>query len=193
MEWFLMICPSRVFLRRDFRKAILRDLGNIPVCSEVLTIRSTSADGDGAEIWKSGWVITVTLLVYWLLNESHHYKRLNEWMHSGFPLNVGLIIAEISLNCQELVVRAKNCCAETWVSCVNIYFSLFKEVNIMGRRFRNPVGMAAGFDKHGEAVDGLYKLGFGFVEVGTITPKPQEGNPQPRVFRLPSDQAVINR
>lgn len=63
----------------------------------------------------------------------------------------------------------------------------------MGRKFRNPVGMAAGFDKHGEAVDGLYKLGFGFVEVGTITPKAQEGNPQPRVFRLPSDQAVINR
>lgn len=67
------------------------------------------------------------------------------------------------------------------------------EVNIMGRRFRNPVGMAAGFDKHAEAVDGLYKLGFGFVEVGTVTPKSQEGNPQPRVFRLPSDQAVINR
>ncbi|XP_076142914.1 dihydroorotate dehydrogenase (quinone), mitochondrial isoform X1 [Alosa pseudoharengus] len=67
------------------------------------------------------------------------------------------------------------------------------EVNVMGQRFRNPVGMAAGFDKHGEAVDGLYKLGFGFVEVGTVTPKPQEGNPQPRVFRLPSDQAVINR
>ncbi|XP_012674672.1 dihydroorotate dehydrogenase (quinone), mitochondrial [Clupea harengus] len=67
------------------------------------------------------------------------------------------------------------------------------EVSVMGRKFRNPVGMAAGFDKHGEAVDGLYKLGFGFVEVGTVTPKPQEGNPKPRVFRLPGDQAVINR
>lgn len=63
----------------------------------------------------------------------------------------------------------------------------------MGRRFRNPVGMAAGFDKHGEAVDALYRLGFGFVEVGTITSKPQEGNPKPRVFRLVADQAVINR
>ncbi|KAG7275097.1 hypothetical protein CRUP_004863 [Coryphaenoides rupestris] len=67
------------------------------------------------------------------------------------------------------------------------------EVNVMGRKFRNPVGIAAGFDKHGEAVDGLFKVGFGFVEVGTITPQPQEGNPAPRVFRLPADQAVINR
>ncbi|XP_051984164.1 dihydroorotate dehydrogenase (quinone), mitochondrial-like isoform X2 [Xyrauchen texanus] len=67
------------------------------------------------------------------------------------------------------------------------------EVHVMGRRFQNPVGIAAGFDKHGEAVDGLYKLGFGFVEVGTVTPKPQEGNPKPRVFRLEADQAVINR
>ncbi|XP_066503975.1 dihydroorotate dehydrogenase (quinone), mitochondrial [Hoplias malabaricus] len=67
------------------------------------------------------------------------------------------------------------------------------EVKVMGQRFTNPVGMAAGFDKDGEAVDALYRLGFGFVEVGTITPKPQEGNPKPRVFRLVADQAVINR
>ncbi|KAL1784320.1 dihydroorotate dehydrogenase (quinone), mitochondrial [Sigmodon hispidus] len=67
------------------------------------------------------------------------------------------------------------------------------EVRVLGHKFRNPVGMAAGFDKHGEAVDGLYKLGFGFVEVGSVTPQPQDGNPRPRVFRLPEDQAVINR
>lgn len=68
-----------------------------------------------------------------------------------------------------------------------------QEVNVLGLKFKNPVGIAAGFDKHGEAVDGLYKMGFGFVEVGTVTPKPQEGNPKPRVFRLISDQAIINR
>ncbi|XP_028595701.2 dihydroorotate dehydrogenase (quinone), mitochondrial isoform X4 [Podarcis muralis] len=66
-------------------------------------------------------------------------------------------------------------------------------VEVFGRRFRNPLGLAAGFDKHGEAVDGLYKMGFGFVEVGSVTPEPQEGNPRPRVFRLPEDQAIINR
>lgn len=68
-----------------------------------------------------------------------------------------------------------------------------QEVNALGLKFKNPIGIAAGFDKHGEAVDGLYKVGFGFVEVGTITPKPQEGNPKPRVFRLIPDHAVINR
>ncbi|NXK56273.1 PYRD dehydrogenase, partial [Chauna torquata] len=68
-----------------------------------------------------------------------------------------------------------------------------QEVRVLGQRFRNPLGLAAGFDKHGEAVDGLYKMGFGFVEVGTVTPKPQEGNPKPRVFRLVEDEAVINR
>uniref|UniRef100_A0A8D0BKC5 Dihydroorotate dehydrogenase (quinone), mitochondrial n=1 Tax=Salvator merianae TaxID=96440 RepID=A0A8D0BKC5_SALMN len=67
------------------------------------------------------------------------------------------------------------------------------EVEVFGRRFQNPVGLAAGFDKHGEAVDGLYKMGFGFVEVGSVTPEPQEGNPRPRLFRLPEDQAIINR
>lgn len=66
-------------------------------------------------------------------------------------------------------------------------------MNVLGLKFKNPVGIAAGFDKNGEAVDGLYKLGFGFVEVGTITPKPQPGNPKPRVFRLVADKAVINR
>lgn len=72
-------------------------------------------------------------------------------------------------------------------------FLYLQEVNVLGLKFKNPIGIAAGFDKHGEAVDGLYKVGFGFVEVGTITPKPQEGNPKPRVFRLTTDQAIINR
>lgn len=67
------------------------------------------------------------------------------------------------------------------------------ETKAFGLNFKNPIGIAAGFDKHGEAVDGLYKMGFGFVEVGSITPKPQEGNPKPRVFRLTTDQAIVNR
>lgn len=58
---------------------------------------------------------------------------------------------------------------------------------------RNPLGLAAGYDKHAEAIDGLFNLGFSYVEVGSVTPEPQEGNPKPRVFRLERDQAVINR
>ncbi len=66
-------------------------------------------------------------------------------------------------------------------------------VRVFGLNFPNPVGMAAGFDKHGEVPDALLGLGFGFVEVGTVTPLPQPGNPRPRLFRLTRDEAVINR
>ncbi len=62
-----------------------------------------------------------------------------------------------------------------------------------GLNFPNPVGLAAGFDKNAEVPDQMLALGFGFVEVGTLTPRPQDGNPRPRLFRLPRDQAVINR
>ncbi|CAG8492303.1 10527_t:CDS:2 [Paraglomus occultum] len=66
-------------------------------------------------------------------------------------------------------------------------------VEVWGRKMANPVGLAAGFDKHGEAIDGLFDIGFGYVEIGSVTPKPQPGNPKPRVFRLPQDRALINR
>ncbi len=65
--------------------------------------------------------------------------------------------------------------------------------NVAGIAVDNPVGLAAGFDKNGEAVAGLARLGFGFIEVGTVTPRPQEGNPQPRLYRLVEDKAIINR
>ena len=64
---------------------------------------------------------------------------------------------------------------------------------VMGLTFRNPVGLAAGLDKDGACIDGLAALGFGFIEVGTVTPRPQPGNPRPRIFRLPEAEAVINR
>ncbi len=64
---------------------------------------------------------------------------------------------------------------------------------VMGLSFPNPVGLAAGLDKNGECIDGLASLGFGFIEIGTITPLPQPGNPKPRLFRLPEAQAIINR
>ena len=66
-------------------------------------------------------------------------------------------------------------------------------VTAMGLRFRSPLGVAAGFDKDAGAVTGLAALGFGFVEVGTVTPRPQPGAPAPRLFRLPADRALVNR
>ena len=64
---------------------------------------------------------------------------------------------------------------------------------VFGKDFPNPIGLAAGFDKSAEAYNSLLKLGFGFVEVGTVTPQKQFGNPKPRIFRLEDDHALINR
>jgi len=68
-----------------------------------------------------------------------------------------------------------------------------KPVNVMGINFPNPVGLAAGLDKNGECINAFAAMGFGFVEVGTVTPRPQPGNDKPRIFRLPEANAVINR
>ncbi|MGA9991513.1 MAG: quinone-dependent dihydroorotate dehydrogenase, partial [Thiobacillaceae bacterium] len=64
---------------------------------------------------------------------------------------------------------------------------------VMGLSFPNPVGLAAGMDKNGEHIDALAALGFGFIEIGTVTPRPQAGNPKPRLFRLRDANAIINR
>ncbi len=80
-----------------------------------------------------------------------------------------------------------------------IFRSIYKVENaklhrqLMGLHFKNPVGLAAGFDKDGKYFRPMTALGFGFIEVGTVTPKGQAGNPQPRLFRLPQDEALINR
>jgi dihydroorotate dehydrogenase len=82
----------------------------------------------------------------------------------------------------------------------NLYIPIFPskddevlKINMFGKEFQNPIGLAAGFDKNAEVYDKMFVLGFGFVEVGTITPEPQEGNSKPRVFRLVEDKAIINR
>lgn len=67
------------------------------------------------------------------------------------------------------------------------------ERQVLGLTFKNPLGLAAGFDKDGKYYKEMAELGFGFIEIGTVTPKPQDGNPAPRLFRLPADHALINR
>ncbi|AQX30221.1 dihydroorotate oxidase A [Bartonella schoenbuchensis R1] len=76
------------------------------------------------------------------------------------------------------------------------YQKIFDErlcVTVAGLKFKNFVGLAAGFDKNAEVIDAVLGLGFGFTEIGTVTPKPQMGNPKPRLFRLVEDEAIINR
>ena len=70
---------------------------------------------------------------------------------------------------------------------------LLQTSKVFGLTLKNPIGLAAGLDKDAEAISGMTQIGFGFIEVGSVTPQPQPGNPKPRVFRLPQDQAVINR
>lgn len=100
----------------------------------------------------------------------HHFvvKRLN-WFHDHFPLGKTILRSSFDVHIKGL------------------------EREVFGIRFKNPVGLAAGFDKNGEYVEALSHLGFGFIEVGTVTPLPQPGNPLPRMFRLTEDSAIINR
>jgi dihydroorotate dehydrogenase len=74
-----------------------------------------------------------------------------------------------------------------------LYSAPDKPCEVMGLHFKNPIGLAAGLDKDGDYIDALATLGFGFIEIGTVTPKPQSGNPRPRLFRLVSEEAIINR
>lgn len=75
----------------------------------------------------------------------------------------------------------------------SFWSSSFQKTKVIGLQFSSPIGMAAGFDKNGDALPGVYRLGFSHDEVGSITPLAQPGNPQPRVFRLNEDMAIINR
>ncbi|MNJ98335.1 Dihydroorotate dehydrogenase [compost metagenome] len=103
--------------------------------------------------------------------EKVHYfvvKRL-KWFHDHFPLGKTILRSSFDVNIKGL------------------------EREVFGIKFKNPVGLAAGFDKNGEYIEALSNLGFGFIEVGTVTPLPQPGNDKPRMFRLEEDSALINR
>lgn len=93
----------------------------------------------------------------------------------------------------EMALRSMNLAADLGLPRLMGAEQISEPVEVMGLTFPNPVGLAAGLDKNGIAIDGLAAMGFGFVEVGTVTPRPQEGNPKPRIFRLPEQSAIINR
>lgn len=80
-----------------------------------------------------------------------------------------------------------------WASSLLAKPKIVQPIELMGLKFPNAVGLAAGLDKNGEYIDALAALGFGFIEIGTVTPRPQSGNPKPRMFRLPAAQAIVNR
>lgn len=91
----------------------------------------------------------------------------------------------LTLNCLRLVYK---------LGLLKLFYApLFNPRMVMGLNFQNPIGLAAGLDKDADYVDALAALGFGFIEIGTVTPKPQRGNPKPRLFRLIREKAIINR
>ncbi len=102
--------------------------------------------------------------------EDVHYKVM-KWLKTAYNSGVG-----------KTFLRTNYCLNDA---------SLEREV--FGLKFKNPIGLAAGFDKDAKYVDELSCLGFGFIEIGTVTPKPQDGNERPRLFRLPGDAAIVNR
>lgn len=93
----------------------------------------------------------------------------------------------------ELTMQSLERLQNTPLACAWRQPRIDDPVTVAGLRFPNRVGLAAGLDKNGRAIDGLGAMGFGFVEVGTVTPKAQPGNPKPRMFRLPEHEALINR
>lgn len=110
-----------------------------------------------------------------------------------YPLLRPLLFALDAETAHELTLKLLNA---TYISGLAklVYPAVSdKPVKVMGLDFKNPVGLAAGLDKNGDYIDALAALGFGFLEIGTVTPRPQPGNQKPRLFRLPEHQAIINR
>ncbi|AEY01832.1 dihydroorotate dehydrogenase 2 [Oceanimonas sp. GK1] len=93
----------------------------------------------------------------------------------------------------ELTIKALAKTQRTPLEALYRRPAIHNPVNVMGLTFSNPVGLAAGLDKNGECIDAFAAMGFGFVEVGTVTPRPQDGNPKPRLFRVKPAEGIINR
>lgn len=93
----------------------------------------------------------------------------------------------------KVTLKLLDFAEKTGLSALSKPSTTGKPVNVMGLEFKNPVGLAAGLDKNGDHINSLASLGFGFIEIGTVTPRPQPGNPKPRLFRLVEHEAIINR
>ncbi len=110
-----------------------------------------------------------------------------------YPLLRPLLFSLNPETAHEVTLKLLNAAYRTGLSKLIYPEIAAKPVTVMGLNFSNPLGLAAGLDKNGDYINALAALGFGFVEIGTVTPRPQPGNPKPRLFRLPEHQAIINR
>lgn len=114
-------------------------------------------------------------------------------LYSLYPLARRLLFSMDAEQAHNLTLKSLSCSQGLPLIGSLLKSELSKPIELMGLKLRNPVGLAAGLDKNGAHIDALGALGFGFVEVGTVTPKAQAGNPKPRLFRLPEANCLINR
>jgi len=112
---------------------------------------------------------------------------------NSYPLLRPLLFSLDPETAHHLTLALLKMAHQTGLSGLTAPKVINKPVTVMGLEFKNPLGLAAGLDKNGDYIDALAALGFGFIEIGTVTPRPQPGNPKPRLFRLPEHQAIINR
>lgn len=110
-----------------------------------------------------------------------------------YPLLRPLLFSLDPETAHHLTLDLLKLAHQTGLSSLSRAQSTDSPVKVMGLNFKNPLGLAAGLDKNGDYIDALADLGFGFIEIGTVTPRPQPGNPKPRLFRLPEYRAIINR
>ncbi|WP_339720145.1 quinone-dependent dihydroorotate dehydrogenase [uncultured Paraglaciecola sp.] len=110
-----------------------------------------------------------------------------------YPLIQKLLFTQDAEWSHDFTINWLKRTQNTLLDCVYRQNLADKPVQTLGLTFKNPVGLAAGLDKNGECIDAFAAMGFGFIEIGTVTPKPQPGNDKPRMFRLPEGQAIINR
>lgn len=110
-----------------------------------------------------------------------------------YPLLRPLLFSLEPETAHNVTLKLLKLAHQTGLSALSRARSVDKPLSVMGLKFKNPLGLAAGLDKNGDYIDALADLGFGFLEIGTVTPRPQPGNPRPRLFRLPEHQAIINR
>ncbi|KAJ9183141.1 hypothetical protein P3X46_007045 [Hevea brasiliensis] len=124
-----------------------------------------------------------------------YVSTVDEATFCGWLFNATKLVNPIFslLDAEVAHTLAISAAARGWVPREKRSDPSILELEVWGRKFSNPIGLAAGFDKNAEAIEGLLGLGFGFVEVGSVTPVPQEGNPKPRIFRLREESVIINR
>ncbi|MCC7228261.1 MAG: quinone-dependent dihydroorotate dehydrogenase [Burkholderiaceae bacterium] len=114
-------------------------------------------------------------------------------LFQAYPLARGILFSMDPERAHEVTLGTLQRAYDFAPTRALMHSAIADPVTLMGLRLTNPVGLAAGLDKNGAHIDALGNLGFGFVEVGTVTPRPQTGNPKPRLFRIPQAQGLINR